>query len=86
MCQIRQWAVFGGFPPETTRFLRELRANNRKDWFDAHRGDYEACWVRPAKAFVVVAGQQLERSQDTPPGLQGGDTGGQTLAWLLGRQ
>jgi hypothetical protein len=24
--------------------------------------------------------QPNERSQDTPPGLQGGDTGGQTLA------
>jgi uncharacterized protein (TIGR02453 family) len=51
--------AFGGFPPETTQFLRELRVNNRRDWFDAHRDDYEAYWVRPAKAFVVAAGQQL---------------------------
>jgi uncharacterized protein (TIGR02453 family) len=51
--------AFGGFPPETIRFLRELRVNNRKDWFDAHRADYEAFWVAPAKAFVVTAGQQL---------------------------
>jgi uncharacterized protein (TIGR02453 family) len=51
--------AFGGFPPETIRFLRELRANNRKDWFDAHRDDYEAHWVAPAKAFVVAAGQRL---------------------------
>jgi uncharacterized protein (DUF2461 family) len=34
--------TFGGFPPETIQFLRELRGNNRKDWFDAHRADYEA--------------------------------------------
>jgi uncharacterized protein (TIGR02453 family) len=51
--------AFGGFPPETIRFMRQLRANNRKDWFDAHRSDYEAFWVAPAKAFVVAAGQQL---------------------------
>jgi uncharacterized protein (DUF2461 family) len=51
--------AFAGFPPETIRFLRELRANNRKDWFDAHRDDYEAYWVAPAKAFVVAAGRQL---------------------------
>jgi uncharacterized protein (DUF2461 family) len=51
--------AFGGFPPETIRFLRQLRANNRKDWFDAHRTDYEAFWVAPAKAFVVAAGQLL---------------------------
>jgi uncharacterized protein (TIGR02453 family) len=51
--------AFDGFPPETIRFLRELRVNNRKDWFDAHRVDYEAYWVAPAKAFVVAAGQLL---------------------------
>jgi uncharacterized protein (TIGR02453 family) len=51
--------AFGGFPEETIRFLRQLRVNNRKDWFDAHRDDYEAFWVAPAKAFVVAAGQEL---------------------------
>ena len=50
---------FDGFPPETIRFLRGMRANNRKDWFEAHRGDYEAFWVAPAKAFVVAAGERL---------------------------
>ena len=59
--------AFGGFPPETIRFLRELRVNNRKDWFDAHRADYEAFWVGPAKAFVVAAGQQLA---ELAPGIR----------------
>jgi uncharacterized protein (TIGR02453 family) len=52
-------SAFGGFPPETIGFLRELRANNRKDWFDAHRADYERWWVAPAKDFVVAAGEVL---------------------------
>lgn len=60
-------ATFGGFPPETIRFLRELRANNTKDWFDAHRADYEACWVAPAKAFVVAAGERLA---ELAPGIR----------------
>ena len=51
--------AFGGFPAGTIRFLHELRVNNRKDWFDAHRSDYEAFWVTPAKAFVVAAGELL---------------------------
>jgi uncharacterized protein (TIGR02453 family) len=59
--------AFGGFPPETIRFMRQLRANNRKDWFDAHRSDYEAFWVAPAKAFVVAAGQQLA---ELAPGIR----------------
>jgi uncharacterized protein (TIGR02453 family) len=58
---------FGGFPPETIGFLRELRSNNRKEWFDAHRGDYEAFWVAPAKAFVVAAGQLLT---ELAPGIR----------------
>ena len=52
-------SAFGGFPPETISFLRELRINNRKEWFDAHRRDYEAYWLAPAKGFVVAAGQLL---------------------------
>jgi Conserved hypothetical protein (DUF2461) len=59
--------AFGGFPPETIRFLRQLSANNRKDWFDAHRSDYEAFWVAPAKAFVVAAGRQLA---ELAPGIR----------------
>jgi len=59
--------AFGGFPPETIRFLHELRVNNRKDWFDAHRDDYEAFWVAPAKAFMVAAGQLLA---ELAPGIQ----------------
>jgi len=47
------------FPARDHRFLRELRGNNNKDWFDAHRSDYEVFWVAPAKALVVAAGQQL---------------------------
>src|SRR5215213_5040596 len=52
-------SAFGGFPPETISFLRELRVNNRREWLDAHRDDYEAYWLGPAKAFVVAAGRLL---------------------------
>lgn len=59
--------ALGGFPPETISFLRELRDHNRKDWFDAHRAEYEAYWVTPAKAFVVAAGQELA---ELAPGIR----------------
>jgi hypothetical protein len=59
--------AFGGFPPETIRFPRELGVNNNKDWFDAHRADYEAYWVAAAKALVVAAGQQLA---ELAPGIR----------------
>ncbi|MGH2918160.1 MAG: DUF2461 domain-containing protein [Solirubrobacteraceae bacterium] len=49
------------FPPETTTFLRALRDNNDRAWFDDHRDEYRAAYVDPAKAFVTAAGLALER-------------------------
>lgn len=39
--------AFSGMPHETVTFLRELQANNARDWFEAHRADYEAFWLKP---------------------------------------
>lgn len=40
------------FPAETLRFLRALKRNNRREWFEAHRGDYEAYVRQPMTAIV----------------------------------
>ena len=53
-------ADFAGFPAETQKFLKGLSRNNSKEWFDAHRGDYDDYWVAPAKAFVEAAGEALQ--------------------------
>jgi len=50
---------FNGFPNETTTFLTQLAASNTKEWFDAHRADYEQYWLAPAREFVVAAGKEL---------------------------
>jgi uncharacterized protein (TIGR02453 family) len=52
---------FSGFGPKTAKFLRDLGRNNDKAWFDAHRADYEAFYLEPAKAFVEAAGPQVEK-------------------------
>lgn len=44
--------TFSGFPRALPKFLTELTRNNDKKWFDAHRADYEAAYVEPAKEFV----------------------------------
>ena len=54
-------ASFQGFPPGTTRFLRELSRNNDKAWFDAHRASYQTIYVEPALAFVAAIGPQLQK-------------------------
>ena len=52
---------FVGFPTGTLRFLRGIRKNNTKAWFDRHRADYDECYVAPAKNFVVAVGQSLAK-------------------------
>lgn len=54
-------ATFTGFPETTFRFLRGLTKNNDKAWFEAHRADYEAGYVEPARAFVSALGPKLRK-------------------------
>jgi len=48
-----------GFSEGTLRFLRGLDKNNAKAWFDAHRDEYEAELLEPAKVFVEALGDKL---------------------------
>ena len=40
-----------GFLPETFEFLKGLRANNSKDWFDSNKADYQRLVKKPADVF-----------------------------------
>jgi uncharacterized protein (TIGR02453 family) len=44
-------SAFRGFPPEAIEFLRELEANNDRDWFKANRARYNEHLVAPATAL-----------------------------------
>lgn len=52
---------FAGFGPRTRKFLRDLGRHNDKAWFDAHRDDYEAQYLEPAKAFIEAVGPKIEK-------------------------
>jgi uncharacterized protein (TIGR02453 family) len=52
-------ADFSGFSKDTVRFFTELRRNNNRDWFEAHRAAYETEVMEPAKAFVTAMGARL---------------------------
>ncbi|HOW84530.1 MAG TPA: DUF2461 domain-containing protein [Candidatus Aminicenantes bacterium] len=53
-------AAFAGFSRETVRFFTELRRNNAKPWFDAHREAYERRVLDPARLFVTALGARLQ--------------------------
>ena len=47
---------FKGFSPKTLKFLRGLKANNNKAWFQAHRADYEEYVLQPLRDLVIDLG------------------------------
>ena len=40
------------WPPEALEFLRELEANNDRDWFKANRGRYDEHLLQPARELA----------------------------------
>ena len=50
-----------GFRPETFRFLEELAANNTRDWFEAHKADYQRFIKEPADAVRGRLAESLSR-------------------------
>ncbi len=48
------------FSQETFRFLGDLAANNRRDWFEENRDRYERFVKEPAQRFIVEVGQRME--------------------------
>jgi uncharacterized protein (TIGR02453 family) len=59
--------MFPGFPKGTSTFLKGLDKNNNKEWFDAHRADYDNYYMEPARHFVNALGAALVKIE---PGIR----------------
>jgi uncharacterized protein (TIGR02453 family) len=46
-------STFQGFPEKALSFFRQLRKNNNRDWFEAHREDYEQSVKAPMEALTT---------------------------------
>lgn len=46
-------AGFAGFAPAALEFLRQVRAENSRAWYDAHRADYQRLLLTPFQALVA---------------------------------
>ncbi len=51
---------FKGFPPETLEFFRQLKRNNRREWFLAHKTVYEEKVKQPMIDFVTTLGGAIQ--------------------------
>ena len=47
------------FSPDLFAFLRELKANNQREWFNANKGRYERDVKEPTLAFIEDLGFRL---------------------------
>ena len=48
---------FKGFSPQTLKFLKGLKTNNNKAWFQAHKADYEEYVLKPLRNLVMDLGE-----------------------------
>jgi uncharacterized protein (TIGR02453 family) len=51
---------FGGFADREGRFFRALARNQRRDWFEAHRDEYESGWLTPMKTLLSQVRDRIE--------------------------
>ena len=52
---------FQGFPKDLFKFFDELKANNNRDWFQAHKEDYAERVQEPARAFIRAIAPRLSK-------------------------
>jgi len=56
---------FKGFDKKALSFLDAIRKNNNKEWFEAHRTEYENLILNPSRLFVEEMGEHLQALEPT---------------------
>ncbi len=56
---------FEGFGKGTLEFLTSIKNNNNKEWFEAHKDEYEKLILNPSRSFVVEMGEHLQALEPT---------------------
>ncbi len=51
---------FSGFPKQTMVFLKDLAANNNREWFQTNKTRYEAAILEPALGLIAAMQKPLE--------------------------
>lgn len=51
---------FEGFADRDGRFFRALAKNQRREWFAAHRDEYEAGWRKPMQALLAEMRERID--------------------------
>lgn len=57
--------IFTGFSKKTLPFLNAIKKNNNKEWFEAHKSEYESLILTPSRLFVEEMGEHLMALEPT---------------------
>src|SRR5262249_13422800 len=49
-----------GFADRQARFFRALARNQSREWFAAHRAEYEEGWLAPMKALLAEVRERID--------------------------
>lgn len=52
--ELDPYPPFDGFPKKGLTFLRQLKRNNRRDWFEKHKDDYESLVKLPMQSLIAA--------------------------------
>jgi len=58
---------FEGFADKEARFFKALARNQRREWFAAHRTEYEEGWLTPMRALLAEARERLDAAVPDHP-------------------
>lgn len=53
---------FTGFPPESLAFLKRLKRNNNREWFQKHRQEYEDSVRFPMECLIASLGPRMQEA------------------------
>jgi len=53
------------FTKESLNFLKKIELNNNKEWFEAHKNEYEKVILNPSRLFVDEMGEHLMALEPT---------------------
>jgi uncharacterized protein (TIGR02453 family) len=54
-------STFNGFPRELVEFYQDLSKNNNREWFTAHKSDFDKYVMEPSRDFVYEMGKKLQK-------------------------
>jgi uncharacterized protein (TIGR02453 family) len=57
-------ARFEGFADSDAKFFKQLAKHQDKEWFDAHKADYEEGWAKPMKALLSEVRAGIDATYD----------------------